>query len=174
MSASSGSDSRATSRPSNTYWPLVGRSRQPMMFIIVDLPEPDDPMMATNSPRSTETLTACSARTSVSPSWKVRVRSMRRTTGSVMPMVFLQFQRRRGRPLRCTRRSLGCDDLISELEISRLDLGEGVVNQSHRNRDRDQLAGPLHPDHLLSGLGGFGEPKLGRSGRRKSQRLRWD
>ena len=68
MSASSGSDSCATSRPSKKYWPLVGRSRQPMMFIIVDLPDPDDPMMATNSPAATETLTACRACTSVSPS----------------------------------------------------------------------------------------------------------
>ena len=32
--------------------PLVGRSRQPRMFMSVDLPEPDAPMMATNSPRS--------------------------------------------------------------------------------------------------------------------------
>ena len=32
-----------------------------MMFIMVDLPDPDDPMMATNSPRSIETLTPCSA-----------------------------------------------------------------------------------------------------------------
>ena len=31
--------------------PSVGVSRQPMMFIAVDLPEPDGPMMATNSPR---------------------------------------------------------------------------------------------------------------------------
>jgi len=66
------------------------------------------------------------------------------------------------------------DDLISELEISRLDLGEGVVNEPHRDRDRDQFAGPLHPDYLLRGFDGFGEPELGRSGRRKSQRLRWD
>ena len=89
---------------------------------------------------------------------------MRRTTGSVMPVVLLQFQRRGGRHLGRARRSLGCDDLISELEISRLDLGEGVVNESHRDRDRDQLAGPLHPDHPLPGFGGFGGPKLGRSG----------
>ena len=30
--------------------PRVGRSRQPMMFIVVDFPEPDAPMIATNSP----------------------------------------------------------------------------------------------------------------------------
>ena len=31
--------------------PRVGRSRQPMMFMNVDLPEPEAPMMAMNSPR---------------------------------------------------------------------------------------------------------------------------
>ena len=40
-----------------------------MMFIRVDLPEPDAPMMATNSPRSIVRLTPRSARTSLSPSW---------------------------------------------------------------------------------------------------------
>ena len=37
------------------------------MFISVDFPEPDGPMMATNSPRSTERSTAARARTSLSP-----------------------------------------------------------------------------------------------------------
>ena len=32
-----------------------------MMFIRVDFPDPDDPMMATNSPRSTVRLMPCSA-----------------------------------------------------------------------------------------------------------------
>ncbi|MNC95051.1 hypothetical protein D3C83_120640 [compost metagenome] len=50
--------------PSRTYWPLVGRSRQPSTFMKVDLPEPDGPMMATNSPRSISTLTPSRARTS--------------------------------------------------------------------------------------------------------------
>ena len=38
--------------PSSMYVPDVGRSRQPRMFISVDLPEPEVPMMATNSPGS--------------------------------------------------------------------------------------------------------------------------
>ena len=33
--------------PSMRNWPSLGTSRQPMMFIIVDLPEPDAPMIAT-------------------------------------------------------------------------------------------------------------------------------
>jgi hypothetical protein len=56
-----------TSAPSSTYVPLVGRSRQPMMFISVDLPEPDGPMMAMNSPSSTTIEMPSSARTSTSP-----------------------------------------------------------------------------------------------------------
>ena len=32
--------------------PELGLSRQPMRFIMVDLPLPDGPTMATNSPRS--------------------------------------------------------------------------------------------------------------------------
>lgn len=45
-------------------------SRHPMTFIIVDLPLPDAPMMATNSPRSTTSETLFNARTSVSPAPK--------------------------------------------------------------------------------------------------------
>ena len=39
-----------TSCPSRRYVPAVGTSRQPMIFMQVDLPEPDWPTMATNSP----------------------------------------------------------------------------------------------------------------------------
>ncbi len=52
--------------PSRKYSPWVGTSRQPRMFIIVDFPLPDCPMMATNSPRSIERLTPSSAWTSFS------------------------------------------------------------------------------------------------------------
>ena len=38
-----------------------------MMFIIVDLPEPDGPMIATYSPRATRKSTPCSAGTSSEP-----------------------------------------------------------------------------------------------------------
>ena len=49
------------------YLPDVGTSRQPMMFIMVDLPEPDGPMIAVNSPRRMVKLTPASAFTSISP-----------------------------------------------------------------------------------------------------------
>ncbi len=40
-----------TSLPLRMYWPPEGVSRQPMMFMSVDLPEPEGPMKATYSPR---------------------------------------------------------------------------------------------------------------------------
>ena len=47
--------------------PLVGRSRQPRMCISVDLPDPDGPVTATNSPVSTSRSAPRSARTVTSP-----------------------------------------------------------------------------------------------------------
>ncbi len=47
--------------------PEVGRSRQPRMFMSVDLPEPDGPITATNSPAPIVRSTPSSARTSTSP-----------------------------------------------------------------------------------------------------------
>ncbi len=49
--ASSSSSICATLRPLNSYLPAVGVSRQPSMFISVDLPLPDGPMMARYSLR---------------------------------------------------------------------------------------------------------------------------
>ncbi len=46
------SDRLSTRLPSNTIWPLVGRSTPPKRFSSVVLPEPDGPMMARNAPRS--------------------------------------------------------------------------------------------------------------------------
>ncbi len=51
MRANSSSFISLTSRPLIKYWPLLGVSRQPIRFIIVDLPEPEGPMIATYSPR---------------------------------------------------------------------------------------------------------------------------
>ena len=51
--ASAFSSSRATCSPSSSYEPDVGRSRQPMTFISVDLPDPEGPMIATISPAPT-------------------------------------------------------------------------------------------------------------------------
>src|SRR6185503_7323698 len=56
-----------TRSPPSRYSPLVGRSRQPITFMKVDLPEPDGPITATNSPASMSRLTPSSACTSLPP-----------------------------------------------------------------------------------------------------------
>ena len=53
--------------PARRYVPGVGTSRQPMMCISVDLPEPDGPTIATNSPASIVSVTSRSASTSSAP-----------------------------------------------------------------------------------------------------------
>ena len=53
--------------PARLYVPAVGRSRQPMMFISVVLPEPDGPMIATYSPVSTDSEMSLSTGTSILP-----------------------------------------------------------------------------------------------------------
>ena len=55
------------SSPSKMYLPAVGTSRQPSMFISVDLPEPDAPITATISPSDMDRLTPASAATSTLP-----------------------------------------------------------------------------------------------------------
>ena len=63
-----------TSWPSRKYWPEVGRSRQPMMCMNVDLPEPDAPVTVMNSPRAMSRLMPRSALTWCSPTTKVLTR----------------------------------------------------------------------------------------------------
>src|SRR4029453_5360846 len=62
------------SRPSNRYWPAVGPSSRPRIFMSVDLPDPEAPTIATNSPRSIRSETSASART-VSPVGRLYVLS---------------------------------------------------------------------------------------------------
>src|SRR5438105_11956271 len=74
--ASSDGRRRVISTPSSRYEPLVGRSRQPMRFMKVDLPEPEGPMMATNSPLRTSRLMARSACTTLAARWYSLVSSV--------------------------------------------------------------------------------------------------
>ena len=60
--ASASSDIFETSWPLSQYSPAFGVSRQPMMFMSVDLPEPDGPMMATYSLRADGEIDAAQAR----------------------------------------------------------------------------------------------------------------
>src|ERR1700682_3941085 len=74
--ASASFDMRDTSWPSSRYWPDVGRSRQPMMCMQVDLPDPEGPVTARNSPLGTSRLTPRSAFTSTSPTMYVLTRAL--------------------------------------------------------------------------------------------------
>ncbi len=57
-----------TSWPSIEIRPVVGVSMQPMRFSSVDLPLPDGPAIARNTPSSMVSVTSCSAVTRCSPS----------------------------------------------------------------------------------------------------------
>jgi hypothetical protein len=65
--ARSSFDNVLTSRSSSKYRPALGVSKQPSRCIIVDLPLPDGPINATNSPASTSMLTPRSAFTVLFP-----------------------------------------------------------------------------------------------------------
>ena len=67
MRASSRWSRSLTSRPRSTYSPDVGVSRQPIMFISVDLPLPDGPSTLKNSPSSIDRFTCLSTICSSSP-----------------------------------------------------------------------------------------------------------
>ena len=80
-SARSLAEAPETSLPSSQYWPEVGWSRQPMMFIRVLLPEPLTPMSATSSPRSMDSEIPFNTGTSISP----------QVVGLVQVIQFYQF-----------------------------------------------------------------------------------
>ncbi len=61
------SESRDSSTSPMVTVPELTVSSPAMQCISVDLPEPDGPMIAVNSPRISSTLTWSSARTAVSP-----------------------------------------------------------------------------------------------------------
>src|SRR5260363_359316 len=59
--------------PANPIMAELGGSRQPRIFISVDLPEPEAPMIATNSPAQILSVMLFSATASLSPDAKRRV-----------------------------------------------------------------------------------------------------
>ena len=61
ITVSSSSLSLDSSLPSTTTWPEVGTSNPPIMFSSVDLPLPEVPTIATNSPFSIERVTPSKA-----------------------------------------------------------------------------------------------------------------
>ena len=76
MPASSFSFSSLTNLLFRKYSPLVGVSKQPMMFIKVVLPEPDGPVIARNSPALTSKLMPLIASTVSEPTSNERFSSV--------------------------------------------------------------------------------------------------
>jgi hypothetical protein len=74
----------ASSTSSMTTEPDVGASSPARMCISVDLPEPEGPMIAANSPGRKETETPARASTAAAPSPKRRVRSVARTISFIV------------------------------------------------------------------------------------------
>src|SRR5208282_4577123 len=106
------------------------------MFISVDLPEPDEPMMATNSPGWTVRLMPRSASTLTSPMTNVRATSSTLITGSSLAdprMALGTISKARlqqtGLAARLTA-AFGGDDLIAWMEIAADDFRKVVVAQT--------------------------------------------
>src|SRR6185436_7940952 len=79
--ASSREERRDTGVPASSYSPAEGVSRQPMMCIRVDLPEPEGPMIASDSPASTSRSMPRSACTACAPASYTLVTPRSRMTG---------------------------------------------------------------------------------------------
>src|SRR5260221_9265830 len=85
-SASAFGASEEASTPSSLYEPDVGRSRQPTIFMKVDLPEPDGPITITIWPGQTLSETPRRAATTVSPIRYSLRRSVTSMTGVTLPL----------------------------------------------------------------------------------------
>src|SRR5215470_16600914 len=106
------------------------------MFIKVDLPEPDAPIKARNSPSSTCRSTSPRRYVRVTPSRSINAR------GIVLPASGLEEARcltRAGSAFRGGR-GLGDDDLIAFGELGLRDLRRGAVFEPDHERHRRRLA----------------------------------
>ena len=116
------------------------------MFISVDLPEPDEPMIATNSPRWTVRLTPRSASTSTSPMTKVRVTFSTLMTGCANSFLaalsdyhLTGAARQAPARLLAAPAALGGDDPSPGWSSPCDDLGEVPVVEPGNDGDRDRL-----------------------------------
>src|SRR5579859_3676775 len=101
----------------------------------VDLPEPEEPMMATNSPGSIARSTPRSACTSTSPITKVRVTfSSLRTGSGMLACVPRTSEARQGHRSAAGGALLADDHLFVCLEIATDDLGEILVIEPDPDR----------------------------------------
>src|SRR5579872_1096730 len=96
----------------------------------VDFPDPEAPTMAMKSPRSTVRLMPRSARTSLSPTMKVRVTFSSLSRGSDIG-VWLRFLKpRQGGLRRCAGLALAGDHQIAGIDRAFFDLGKIIVVES--------------------------------------------
>src|SRR5262245_59637245 len=153
---------RETSWPSRKYWPDVGRSRQPAMCMNVDLPEPDGPVTARNSPCSTSRFTPRSARTSISPTtyrltrfltemtWGIGLEASSAEAAAGTAASLLAKKRIAARSRARARRSGARDarhDLRAFLKIRAVDeLRERAVGDPQPDRHGLELVAGKHPD----------------------------
>src|SRR5688572_8662348 len=123
------SEYRETSSPRNRYVPAVGLSMRPRMCSSVDFPQPDGPMIETNCPASSSSLTASSA--------VVSTRSVRKSFCRFSVSMIMGF------PCDAIARVFSAPALHRLREHELVDLVERVVARRH-----DAVAGPKALEHL--------------------------
>src|SRR6185436_9703292 len=148
-----------TSRPSRKYWPPVGRSSRPRMFMSVDFPEPEAPTIATIEPFEISRLTPRSACTVTSPRAYERFRSTMRisdsaTAASALAALELGIEgiargrRARARPRAASRaRDLGARDDDGAFREAVLDLDELPIRDADAHLDGLGLADFVQHEH---------------------------
>src|SRR5579871_4028135 len=145
-----------------------------MMLRKVDLPEPDGPMSATNSPRSTDKVTPRSARNSTS---SVRYTLVTRSTsikleGSPDMALLLDpsWTRRLGGPRRRSSRQTHADDHgLAFFKLALLDFGEVAVGNAslHWHGSNFGIRGGDVDQRPVAGR------RLARAPRRLEEPFRW-
>src|ERR1051326_7631356 len=123
------------------------------MFMNVDLPEPEAPMTATNSPRRIDTLMPRSASTSMSPMRYTLRRSRIRMTSAAALRGSSREKSRAGseakRTPRCVRARLRRarhrhDDLLAFFDLAGGDFRRGSVGDPEADPDRRRFAVAQH------------------------------
>src|SRR5258706_16212699 len=126
------------------------------MFMSVDLPDPDEPMMATDSPASMRSEIPCRTGTSTSPRlyFLVTASSSSRTSPMRAPSEHppqaagrLTAARRRGRRglLGVRADALG-HELVARLELALGDLGRGAVRDADTDAYGARVDARKHPN----------------------------
>src|SRR5947208_15767640 len=124
-----------------------------MRCMRVDLPEPDAPMMATNSPASTSRETPARARTSTSPAWYTLVTLSIRMSGAPSITAPLQRAPERRRHVGARRADSLGDQRVTLVQVPLGDFGDAAVGDAGAAGDRLRLPVAQHPDDATIALG---------------------